>query len=105
VAIGSDVNHIISILERCAARIIEWSSRQELQFYNAKTEVTQCIRRRGHRKHLRAKLTAKISIGKGVKHFNTEAIRSMSIWMDTHRPSKEQQNRCWKRTRAIYQRL
>jgi hypothetical protein len=37
VASGSDVNHVVSILERCAAKSIEWASRQGLQFDTAKT--------------------------------------------------------------------
>jgi len=60
VATGSDVNHVVSILERCAARSIVWASRRGLQFHTAKTEAAQFTPRRGHRKHLQLKLTAKI---------------------------------------------
>jgi len=49
VATGSDVNHVVSILERCAARSIEWASRLGLQFDTAKTEAALFTRRRGHR--------------------------------------------------------
>jgi len=62
VATGSDVNHVVSILERCAAKSIEWASRRWLQFDTAKTEAAQFTRRRGHRKHLRPKLTANIRV-------------------------------------------
>jgi len=60
VATGSDVNHVVSILERSAAKSIEWASRRGLQFDTAKTEAALFTRRRGHRKHLRPKLTAKL---------------------------------------------
>jgi len=60
VATGNDVNHVVSILERCAAKSIEWASRRGLQFDTAKTKAALFMRRRGHRKHLRPKLTAKI---------------------------------------------
>jgi hypothetical protein len=63
VATGSDVNHVIPILERCAAKSIEWASRRGLQFDTAKTEAALFTRRRGHRKHLRPQLTAKIRVG------------------------------------------
>jgi len=59
-ATGSDVNHVVSILERCAAKSIDWGSRRGLQFDTAKKEVALFTCRRGHRKHLRPKLTAKI---------------------------------------------
>jgi hypothetical protein len=52
VVTGTDVNHVISILERCAVQSIEWVSRQGLQFDTAKTQVAQFTHRRGHRKHL-----------------------------------------------------
>jgi hypothetical protein len=38
VATGSDVNHVVSILVRCAAKRIEWACRRALQFDTAKTE-------------------------------------------------------------------
>jgi hypothetical protein len=37
VATGSDVNHVVSILERCAAKSIEWESRRGLQLDTVKT--------------------------------------------------------------------
>ena len=60
VGTGSDVNHVVSILERCAAKSIEWASRRGLQFDTAKTEAALFTRRQGHREHLRPKQTAKI---------------------------------------------
>jgi hypothetical protein len=94
VATGSDVNHIVSILERCAARSIEWGSRRGLQFDRAKTEAAQFTPRRGHRKHLRAKLTAKIRVRSGVIPFNTQATGWLGVWMDAHLTFKKQHNRC-----------
>jgi len=54
VATGNDVNHIVLILERCAANSIEWASRRVLQFDTAKMEEALFMRRRGQRKHLPA---------------------------------------------------
>jgi len=65
VATGSNVNHVVSILQRCAAKSIKCASRQGLQFNTAKTEAALFTRRRGHRKHCRPKLTAKIRVGNG----------------------------------------
>jgi hypothetical protein len=45
VATGSDVNQVIMILERCAARSIEWAGRRGLQFDTAKTEAALFTRR------------------------------------------------------------
>jgi len=39
VATGCNVNHIILILERCAPKRIEWTSRRGLQFNTAKMEA------------------------------------------------------------------
>jgi len=60
VSTGSVVNHVLSILERCAEKSFQWASRRGLQFDTAKTEAALFTRRRGHRKHLRPKLTAMI---------------------------------------------
>jgi len=60
VATGSDVNHVVTILERCAARSIEQPSRRGLQFETAGTQAALFTRTQGHRNHLRPKLTAKI---------------------------------------------
>jgi hypothetical protein len=71
VAMGSDVNQVVTILEICAAKSIQWASRRGLQFGPAKTEAALFTRRRGHKKHLRAKLTAKIRVGDAFIRFNS----------------------------------
>ena len=73
VATGSDVNHVVSILERCAGKSIEWANRGGLQCDTAKTEAALFTRRRGHRKHHWLELTAKIRVGSGIIRFNTQA--------------------------------
>jgi len=78
VATGSDVNHVISILERCAAQSIKWASRRGLQFDTAKTEAALFTGRRSHRKHLQPKLTAKIRVRSRVIQFNIQVTRSVS---------------------------
>jgi len=65
VATGKEVNQVVEKLEACAAESIEWASRRYLQFDTAKTEVALFTRRRGHKKHLQPKLTAKIKVGDG----------------------------------------
>jgi hypothetical protein len=75
VATGNDVNQVVTRLERCAAKSIEWVSRRELQFDTAKMEAALFTRRRGHKKHLRPKLTAKILVGEGFIWFNRQATR------------------------------
>jgi len=65
VATGCDINHVVSRLERYAAKSMECASRRGLQFDTAKTEVALLMCRWGYRKHLRRKLTAKISVGNG----------------------------------------
>jgi hypothetical protein len=54
VATGSNGNHVFSILERCAAKSIEWESRRGLQFDTGKTEPVLFTPRRGHLKHLQS---------------------------------------------------
>jgi hypothetical protein len=63
VATGSDVNHVVTILERYAAKSIEWASRQGLHFNTLNKEVALFTRRQGHRKHLWPELTAMIRVG------------------------------------------
>jgi len=92
VANGNDINHVVSIPERCAAKCIEWASRRGLQFDTTKMEAALLTRRRGHRKHLRPKLTAKIRVGNGSIRFNVQATRWLGIWMDAHLTFKEHHN-------------
>jgi len=92
VASGSDVNHAVSILDRCAAMSIEWASRRGLQFDTAKTEAALFTRRRGGRKHLRPKLTAKIRVRTGSIRFNSQATHWLGVWMDAHLTFKEHHN-------------
>jgi hypothetical protein len=75
VASGSDDNHVVSILEHCSAKNIEWAMRQGLQFDTAKTEAALFTRRRGHRKHLWPKRTAKIRVRNESLWFNTQVTR------------------------------
>ena len=105
VVTGSDVNHVVSILERCAAMIIHWGSRQGLQFNTAKTEAAPFTRRRGHRKHLRPKLTPKIRVRNGSIRFNAQATRWLGVSMDAHLTFKVRHNQCMKEARAAEARL
>jgi len=105
VATGSDVNHVVSILESCAARSIEWASRRELQFDTAKTEAALFTRRRGHRTHLQPKLTTNMRVGSRVIRFNTQATRWLGVWLDANLTFKEQHNQCMKKARAADARL
>jgi hypothetical protein len=73
VATGSNVNHVVSILERCAVSSIVWASRRGLQFDTAKMEAVLFTRRRGHRKYLRLTVTAKIRVGNESVRFNAQA--------------------------------
>jgi len=105
VAIGSEVSQVVTVPERCAAKSIEWASRQGLQFDTAKTEEALFTRRRGHRRHLRPKPTAKIRVGNGFIRFNTQATHCLGVLMDAHPTFKEQHNRCVKKARAVEARL
>jgi len=64
------------------------------------TEAALLTRRRGHRKHLRPKLTAKIRVGNGSIQFNAQATRWLGVWMYAHLTFKEHYNRCMKKARA-----
>jgi hypothetical protein len=75
VATGSDVYQVVTILESCAVKSIEWASRRGLQFDTAKKEAVQFTRRCGHKTHLRAKVTAKIRVEEGFIRFNRQATR------------------------------
>jgi hypothetical protein len=105
VATGSDVSQVVRKLESCARESIDWAERRELEFDTAKTEAALVTRRRGHKKHLRPKLTAKIRVGNGFVRFNKEATRWLGVWMDAHLTFKEHHNRCMKKARAAEARL
>jgi hypothetical protein len=65
VATATDVNQVVTILERCTARSIGWARRRGLQFDTAQTEATLFTRRRGHKRHLQPKLIANIRVKDG----------------------------------------
>jgi len=105
VATGNDVNHVVSVLGRCAAKPIEWASRRGLQFDTAKAEAVLFTPRWGHRTHFWPKLTAEIRVGNGSIQFNAQATRWLGVWMDVHLTFKEHHNRCMKIARAAEARL
>jgi len=92
VATRSDVKQGVAILERCAAKSIEWASRRGQQSNMSKTEAALFTHRRGHRKHFRPKLTAMIRVGDRIIRFNRQARRSLGVWMETHLTLKEHHN-------------
>jgi hypothetical protein len=92
VATCTDVNLMVTILERCAAKSIQRVSRRGLQFDSTKTEAVLFTRRRGHRKHLQLTLGAKIRVQNGMIRFNTPGTPWLGVWMDSHLMLKEQHN-------------
>jgi len=70
VATGKHMNQVVRKLEASAVENIEWRSRRDIQFDTAKTEAEVSTSRRGHKQHLRTKLTAKIKVGDGFLRFN-----------------------------------
>ena len=100
VATGQDVNQVVRKLEACSPEGIEWASRRDLQFDTAQTEAALFTCRRGHKKHLRPKLTAKIKVGDGFVRFNKEATRLLGVLKDAHLTFNEHHNRCMKKARA-----
>jgi len=100
IATRNDVNQVVRKIEACAVDSIEWASRQDLQFDTVKMEAALFTRRRGHKQHLRLKLTAKIKVGDGFVRFINEATRWLGVWMDAHLMFKEHHNRCMKKARA-----
>jgi len=93
------------ILERCAAKSIEWASRQGLQFDTAKRQAALSTCRRGHRRHLLPTLSAMIRVGHGSIRFNAQATRWLGVWIDAYLTFKEHHNRCMKKARAAEARL
>jgi len=79
VAAGRGVNQVIRMLERCAARSIEWGSRRGQRSVSAKTQEALFTPRRGHKKHLQPKLTGKIEVGNRSILFNKEVSRWLGV--------------------------
>jgi len=105
VATGSNVNQVVTKLEQCAAKSIEWASRWGLQFDTVETEAALFSRRRGHRKHLLPKLSAKITVGDGFIRSNEDGTCWLGIWRVVRLKFKEHHNRCMRKTRAAEARL
>ena len=97
---GSAVNQVVTIHESSAVKSIEWTSRQGLQSDTAKTEAPLLTPQRGHKKHLRPKLTAKIMVGDGFIWYNRHATHCLGIGMDVHLTLKEHHNQCMMKARA-----
>jgi len=105
VATGRNVHQVVRKLEACAGESIKWASRRDLKFDTVTTESALFTRSRGHKKHLRPKLTADIKEGDGFVWFNTEATRWLGVLMDAHLACKEHHNLCMKNAKAAEARL
>jgi hypothetical protein len=57
-------------------------------------EAVQMICRCGHKKHLWATLTVKITVENGFVQLNNQATPWRGIFMDAHLPIKKHQNGC-----------
>jgi hypothetical protein len=94
VVTGNHDDHVVSILERCATKSIEWASRRGLQFDTSMTEAALFTRSHGDRKHLRPKLTAMIRVRNGSIQFTEQGTRWLGVWIDAHLTFKDHHNRC-----------
>jgi hypothetical protein len=65
IATGSAISQVVRKLEPSARESIDWAEKRELEFDSSITEAALFTRRRGNKKHLRPKLTAKIRVGNG----------------------------------------
>jgi ribonuclease HI len=102
---GNNVNQVVTILERCAAKSIEWAIRRGIQFDTAKTEAALFTRRRGHKRHLGPKLTTKTKAREGFIWLNRQVTRWLSVWLDVQMTIQEHPNRCMRRARGAEARL
>ena len=105
VATGKDINQVVQTLQACAAESIEWASRRDLQFDTAKKEAALFTRRKGHKKHQRLELTAKIKVWNDLVRFNPEVTRWLGVSMDAHLTLKVHHNRCIEKARGAEARL
>lgn len=80
-------------LGACAAESIEWASRRELIFDTGKTHAALFTHRRGHMKHLRPQLAAKITVADSFLRFNKEATWWLGVCMDALPMFEEHHNR------------
>lgn len=62
VATQSDENENVRMLQASATVSIDWIDRRERECDTERTEAALFTRRRGHKKHLHPKLTAKIRV-------------------------------------------
>jgi hypothetical protein len=62
-------------------------------------------RRRGHKEHLRPKLTAKIKVANCLIRFNKQATRWLGVWIEADMTFKKHHNRYIKQARAADPRL
>jgi len=79
VGIGSDVNPVVTRLESCTAKSIEWTSRRGLQFDMAIMEAALFTCTLCHKKHLRPKLAAQIQIQNGFIPLTPQATRLLCV--------------------------
>jgi hypothetical protein len=104
-ATGSDVNQVVTTIERCTAKSMEWASSQGLQFDTAKTDAVLFTRRPGHKKCLLPKLTVKIKIRDRIIQFTNQVTCWLGIRIVAHLMFQEHHNRCMKKARAAEARL
>jgi len=92
VATGNDFNQVVKNLVAWARASIDCGKRRELEFDTAKTNAALFTHRRGHKKHLTPKLTAKTRVENGFVRFTKKETRWLGVWMETQPTFKNHHN-------------
>ena len=82
---GTDVDDVVSKLERCTQASLEWANNNAVRFEESKTEAILFSNRRRHRQCRR-----EIRVGSTHRvRFAGEATRWLGIWLDASQPRGE----------------
>ena len=97
---GTDLNDVVSKLERCAAASLQWASCNAVRFETSKTEAVLFSKRRKHRRCDRD-----IRVGGQSIRVAPAATRWLGIWLDSTLSLAENQKRRIAKTRQAEARL
>ena len=98
---GSDIDDVVSRLERCAQASLDWADSNAVRFEESKTEAILFSNRRRHRQCRR-----EIRVGSTHRvRFAGEATRWLGIWLDASLNLEENRRRRIGKTRQAEAKL
>ena len=100
-----EVNLVITILERCPVKNIEWGNRRVVLFHTAQTGAAPFSSRPDNKNHLWQMVTGRVNVANGFIWFDKLATLWLGVWIEAHLTFQMHHNQCLGKAWAAEARL